>query len=62
MYFIVILAVLLFVFIGGYVILMEIENVKLRRNPIPKKDNSDKRFCEIKNFYSHKIFGITRGN
>lgn len=55
-------AVLLAVFIIVYILVMEIENAKLRRNPIPKKDNSDKRFCEIKNFYSHKIFGIKRGN
>lgn len=41
---------------------MEIENEKLRRNPIPKKNNSDKRFCEIKNIYSHEVFGIARGN
>lgn len=61
MNFVVILMILLIIFIGGYIVLIERENAKLRRNPIPKKYNSDKRFCEIKNFYSHEIFGITRG-
>lgn len=49
-------------FIITYIVTMEIENEKLRRNPIPKKNNSDKRFCEIDNIYSHEIFGVIRGN
>lgn len=49
-------------FVITYIASMEIENVKLKRNPIPKKINSDKRFHEIPNVYSHKIFEIVRGN
>lgn len=45
----------------AYVVIIEQENIKLKRNPIPKMKNSDKRFHEIKKFYSHKVFEITRG-
>lgn len=45
-----------------YIFLMEMENIKLKRNPIPKKNNSDKRFQEIDNNYSHIIFEIIRGD
>lgn len=45
----------------AYVVIIERENKKLKRNPIPKMKNSDKRFHEIEKFYSHKVFEITRG-
>lgn len=57
-----IFGVLIIGFTFVYIFLMEIENIKLKRNPIPKKSNSDKRFYEIANVYSHKIFEIVRGN
>lgn len=56
------LGVALIIFTISYIVVMEVEHEKQKRNPIPKKDNSDKRFCKIKNIYSHKIFEIKRGN
>lgn len=57
-----ILAILLILFVIAYIISMEVEKEKRKRNPIPKKDNSENRFTEIKIIYSHDMFKITRGN
>lgn len=52
----------LFVLAVIYVAVFAYESFLEKRNPILLTLNHDKRFCEIKNIYSHKMFDIKRGN
>lgn len=53
-----ILFFLVLIVMSVFVVKIITETVKLRRNPIPKMQNHDKRFSEIKNEYLHKMYSI----
>ena len=53
--------VLLIAFFVVCFILLMMEDQKMKRNPVPLISNHDKRFGEINNQYSHKIFMCNKG-
>lgn len=57
-----VLGIVLLIFSIVYIVSMLIENEMRKRNPIPKQDNSDKRFSEVRNIYVHEMYRVTRGN
>lgn len=42
----------------GFIVLAVLETVKLKRNPIPRMQNHDKRFSEIDNEYLHEMYMV----
>lgn len=56
----IILALLIIFFVTSFILLL-IEYQKRKKNPVPLMINHDKRFSEISNRYSHKIFNAVKG-
>lgn len=42
----------------GFIVVAVLETVKLKRNPIPRMQNHDKRFSEIDNEYLHEMYMV----
>ena len=40
---------------------IEKSRIERKRNPIPKTNNSDKRFSEVEGDFVHDIFSVKRG-